>query len=77
MEQSKRSIVLCAEIQNNYLCVKVSNTTSKEHVKRNKRKNRGYGSLILQDIAGKYDGTYTTFYAEGIYSAAIVVKAVK
>lgn len=75
MEQSNRSIELCAGLKNNYLCVKVSNTASKEHVKRKKRKNRGYGSLILQDIAGKYDGTYATSYAEGIYSAAIVVKA--
>lgn len=77
MEPAKRSIELCAEIKNNYLCVKVSNTASKEHVKRKKRKNRGYGSLILQDIAQTYDGTYTTFYAEGIYSAAVVVKTVK
>ena len=77
MEPSNRSIQLSAKIQNNYLCVKVSNTASKEHVKRGKRKNRGYGNLILQDIAVKYDGTYTTSYADGIYTAAIVVKAVK
>jgi sensor histidine kinase regulating citrate/malate metabolism len=77
MEPSKRSIQLWAEIKNNYLCMKVSNTTRKEHVRRKRRKNRGYGSLILQDIAGKYDGTYTTSYAEGIYSAAVVVKVVK
>ena len=76
LEQSKRRIELCAEIKGKYLCVKVSNTATKEHVKRKKRKNRGYGSLILRDIAQKYEGTYTTSYADGIYSATMAVKAV-
>lgn len=76
LEESKRKIEIRAELKGNYLFVKVRNTSTKEHAGRKRRKERGYGSLILNDIAKKYDGNYVTSYKDGYYSAVVAVKAV-
>ena len=76
LDESKRKIKLHAELKGSYLLVKVKNTATREHASRKRRKERGYGSLILNDIAKKYEGSYTTAYDNGEYVAAIVVKAV-
>jgi len=76
IEQSKRKIELCGAINGSYMCIKVKNPTTKDYAYRKRRKGHGYGSIILLDIARKYNGTYTGNYDNGIYTAAIAVKAV-
>lgn len=76
LKEEERKIKISAEINGYYLLVKVTNPTTKAYANRKRRKNRGYGTLILKDIAKKYDGEYTGSYEKGYYSAVVGVKVV-
>lgn len=53
-----------------YLIVKVVNRACSGNGGY-KRDGRGYGKLILEDIARKYQGSYTCEWKDGIYTAVI------
>lgn len=74
LPESERKIRVHGEIKGNYLFVKVENPSTKEHAQRKKRKNRGYGTQILEDIAKKYDGQYLASYESGVYAATVGMK---
>lgn len=74
-EEAGRNISVHAELRGNYLFLKVKNPATKKHAERKRRKDRGYGTQILDDIAKKYDGQYMAVYEDGYYSASIGVKA--
>ena len=75
-EGTENSIYVDAAIKGNYLFVKVKNPSTKDYVNRKRRKERGYGTQILSDIANKYEGEYETAFKNGFYSATVMVKAV-
>ena len=75
-EGSENTIYVDSVIKGNYLFVKVINPSTKEYVNRKRRKERGYGTKILADIAKKYEGEYEASFRNGVYSATIMVKAV-
>lgn len=76
LPESERKISVHGEMKGNYLFVKVENPATKEHAQRKRRKEHGYGTQILQDIAEKYDGQYVAAYEKGVYAATVGVKAV-
>ena len=69
-------IYVDSALKGNYLFVKVKNPSTKNYVNRKRRKNRGYGTQILADIADKYDGKYEVSFEDDVYSAVVMVKAV-
>ena len=75
-EGTENTISVDSAIKGNYLFVKVKNPSTKDYVNRKRRKERGYGTQILADIANKYDGKYEVIFKNGIYSATVMVKAV-
>lgn len=76
LPKNERKISVHGEVKGNYLLVKVENPATKEHAKRKRRKDRGYGTQILLDIAKKYNGQYMATYENGVYAATVGVKAV-
>ena len=76
LPEGERRINVHGEMKGNYLFVKVENPATKEHAQRKRRKDRGYGTQILEDIAKKYDGQYVAAYENGVYAATVGVKAV-
>ena len=76
LPENKRKISVHGEMKGNYLFVKVENPATKEHAQRKRRKERGYGTQILEDIAKKYDGQYVASFENGVYAATVGVKAV-
>lgn len=76
LKMEERQISLRGGIRGNYLFVKVTNPTTKEHANRKRRKEHGYGTLILKDIAKKYDGEYTGKFDKGYYTATIITKVI-
>lgn len=76
LPEGERRINVHGEMKGNYLFVKVENPATKEHAQRKRRKDRGYGTQILEDIAPKYDGQYVAAYENGVYAATVGVKAV-
>lgn len=74
LKEQERKIKLAAEVKGNYLMIKVENTSTKEHATQKKRKDRGYGTLILNDISKKYDGQYTCTFEKGVFTAVMAVK---
>lgn len=76
LPENERKISVLGEMKGNYLFVKVENPATKEHAQRKRRKDRGYGTQILQDLAKKYDGQYVAAYEKGVYAATVGVKAV-
>lgn len=76
LEEKERRVEIRTEIKGSYLFVKVQNPATQAHAKRRKRKEHGYGTLILEDIAKNYDGTYHAAFENGCYTAAVSVKAV-
>lgn len=75
-EGVNNTITVDAAIKGNYLFIKVKNPSTKDYVNRKRRKERGYGTQILTDIAKKYDGNYETSFNNDYYSAVVMVKAV-
>lgn len=69
-ENEKRVIQLHAAHKADYICVKVENTYNVK-IKNEKKPGRGYGSLILKEIAGCYNGDYQVKEDSGIYKAFI------
>ena len=76
LEEARRQIQVSAQMNANYLVIKVKNTSEKKHALRTRRKGRGYGTRILAELAKKYEGSYEAAYADGYYQATIVLKAV-
>lgn len=76
LPQEKRELELNAEIKGAYLFVKARNTSEKSHAVRKRRKGRGYGTQILQELAETYEGNYQAEYEKGWYTAVVMVKAV-
>lgn len=76
LPQNERKIRVQSEMRGSYLFVKVENPAAKEHVYRKRRKEHGYGTQILEDIAKKYEGQYVSSYENGVYAATVGVKAV-
>ena len=66
---------LKAEMKGMYLFVKSRNRAAGSHALRKRRKGRGYGTQILQELAENYEGTYQADYEKGWYTAAVMVKA--
>ncbi len=75
-EETENRISVDSAIKGNYLFVKVKNPSTTDYVKRKRRKERGYGTQILADIANKYEGKYEVSFKNGFYSATVMVKAV-
>ena len=75
LEDTKGRVKIRAGMKGNYLLVRVENTAGLEHVRQKKRRGRGRGTLILKDIAKRYEGVYITSYENGIYTAVAAVKA--
>lgn len=73
-EGTENVISVDAAIRGNYLFVKVKNPSTKEYVNRKHRKERGYGTQILADIAKKYAGQYEASFEKEHYSVMITVK---
>lgn len=73
--KEERYIRLFARMKGNYLVIEAKNPARKEHVVRERRGGRGYGTKILNDIAEKYDGELRSEYSGGIYAVSLVVKA--
>ena len=69
-----RQIKLSAIVKDKYLVIKVINPATKEYATQKRRNDRGYGTLILKDIAEKYEGEYTGAFENGYYSAVLGVK---
>lgn len=75
LRKEERFIEVNARMKGNYLFVKMRNATTKAHAEREKREGRGNGTRILQDIARKHEGTYTSEYENGVYTAVMAVRA--
>ena len=75
LPEEERKLELKAEMKGAYLFVKSRNTASGSHALRKRRKGRGYGTQILQDLAKNYEGTYHADYEKGWYTAVVMVKA--
>lgn len=75
-EGTDNAISVNAAIKGNYLFIKVKNPSTKEYVNRKRRKERGYGTQILADIANRYEGKYEAFFKSNYYTATVIVKAV-
>ena len=76
LPQEKRELELNSEMKGAYLFVKARNTSEKSHALRKRRKGRGYGTQILQELAETYEGNYQAGYEKGWYTAVVMVKAV-
>ena len=74
--QERRELELNAEMKGAYLFVKARNASEKSHAVRKRRKGRGYGTQILQELAETYEGNYQAGYEKGWYTAVVMVKAV-
>lgn len=74
--EKNNKISITAELKGNYLFIKAKNPAAKEYVSRKRRKERGYGTKILADIAERYEGKYDAVFKNGSYAATIAVKAV-
>ena len=63
------TISLNASYSNNELNVEISNTTLEKDIEYRDPKFHGYGLLILNDLAKKYHGSFSTQKKEGIFYA--------
>ncbi len=75
LPEEERKLELKAEMKGMYLFVKSRNRAAGSHALRKRRKGRGYGIQILQELAENYEGTYQADYEKGWYTAAVMVKA--
>lgn len=66
-----RFITVNCSIKGNYMHVSVENAFDPGH-KREKRK--GYGMLILKDIADRYDGEYSVKRKKNVFRATFIAK---
>lgn len=66
-----RFITVNCSLKGNYMHVRVENAFDPGH-KRERRK--GYGMLILKDIADRYDGQYSVSKKKNVFSAAFIAK---
>ena len=73
--EEERKLELNAEMKGAYLFVKARNATARSHALRKRRKGRGYGTQILEDLAKTYEGKYEAGYDKGWYTAVVMVKA--
>ena len=76
LSENDREIEINAGIKGDYLVVKVCNPTTGNYAGRKRRKGRGYGTQILENLARTYEGSYRAGYENGWYRAFVVVKAV-
>lgn len=74
LSPDQRIFEMHAEIKGAYLFVRAKNTATKEHVFRKRRKGHGYGIWILEYISQNYEGNYQAGYANGWYTATIMIK---
>ena len=63
------TILLNASYSNNELNVEISNTTLEKDIEYRDPKFHGYGLLILNDLAKKYHGSFSTQKKDGIFYA--------
>lgn len=66
-----RFITVNCSLKGNYMHVSVENAFDPGH-KREKRK--GYGMLILKDIADRYDGEYSVMRKKNVFRATFIAK---
>ena len=69
--QQDRFINVTCSLTGNYMHVSVENAFNPGH-KREKRK--GYGMLILKDIADRYDGEYSVSRKKNVFCASFIAK---
>lgn len=69
---SERYIRLAAKMDGDYLFIKASNPSTPPSQGINNR--QGYGRLILEDIAQRYNGASQHKYLDGVYSAVITLQ---
>ncbi len=69
--QQDRFINVTCSLTGNYMHVSVENAFNPGH-KREKRK--GYGMLILKDIADRYDGEYSVKRKKNVFRATFIAK---
>lgn len=66
-----RFITINCSLTGNYMRVNVDNSFNPGH-KRKKR--RGYGMIILKDIASAYDGQYSVKRKKNVFSSTFIAK---
>lgn len=66
-----RFIIVNCSMTGNYMYVNVNNSFNPGH-KREKR--RGYGMIILKDIASAYDGQYSVKRKKNVFSSTFIAK---
>ena len=66
-----RFITVNCSMTGNYMYVNVNNSFNPGH-KREKR--RGYGMIILKDIASAYDGQYSVKRKKNVFSSTFIAK---
>ncbi|MEG2397000.1 MAG: GHKL domain-containing protein [Oscillospiraceae bacterium] len=82
LEKEKRKIILKATLKADYLIIKIQNpiellkTDEKGKIKTTKKdsENHGYGMMIIEETAKKYDGDMKVTYDENNFKAVITLK---
>lgn len=70
----KRKIIIKTETKGGFLFIKTINPTTKKYALRPRRKDHGYGTQILTELAEKYDGKYEGIYRDGYYSSTVMIR---
>lgn len=73
MESGKRYINVRTYVKGNYLNICVTNSFDEGKKRQEKRKGRGYGFKILEDIAAAYGGMFKFEYRRGEFSGRVSV----
>ena len=68
-----RFVKLRAKTLGNYLVIVVRNSFASDYLAKTKPTGRGYGTLILKEIAEEYSGYYQTEISENEYKASLAL----
>ena len=71
LPEERRTIDLSARNQGDYLLIRCDNPAEEAHGHR--PKGTGYGKKILKDIAERYQGEFRANYAEGVFTARLIL----
>ena len=75
LPEDKRIIDLSARNQGDYLLIRCDNPAL-EHP-GNQPQGTGYGKKILRDIAERYHGEFQTSFADGVFTARLILLSEK
>lgn len=73
LPKEERRISVTANIYGAYLYIQIRNNCTAEHARRPKRKGRGMGMKIIEQIVEKYGGDCSAEFKDGEYQADVVV----